>query len=206
MTSSYNPLDFDNIAWSIGNALLSNPPVPLESATETRFRGAGIYAIYYVGDFPTYRLLADANLENRWAKPIYVGKAVHKGARRGLTVSENTTALFDRLREHRASVDAANNLETSDFFCRWLVVESIFIPLGETLLINLHQPVWNAVLDGFGNHDPGSGRRQGANSPWDVVHPGRAWALLQQPHARTAAVLEQEVQTYLSERLEPLQD
>ncbi len=31
-------------------------------------------------------------------------------------------------------------------------------------------------MDGFGNHDPGSGRYEQAKSDWDVIHPGRAWA------------------------------
>ena len=37
-------------------------------------------------------------------------------------------------------------------------------------------PVWNSIVDGFGNHDPGAGRRAGMVSRWDVLHPGRAWA------------------------------
>ena len=37
-------------------------------------------------------------------------------------------------------------------------------------------PVWNLCLDGFGNHDPGAGRRQGEASWWDTLHPGRRWA------------------------------
>jgi len=30
--------------------------------------------------------------------------------------------------------------------------------------------------DGFGNHDPGSGRYNQKRSVWDQVHPGRSWA------------------------------
>lgn len=37
-------------------------------------------------------------------------------------------------------------------------------------------PLWNTVVDGFGNHDPGKGRYEQAKSDWDVIHPGRAWA------------------------------
>ncbi len=32
------------------------------------------------------------------------------------------------------------------------------------------------VIDGFGNHDPGSGRYSGKRSRWDTIHQGRAWA------------------------------
>jgi hypothetical protein len=45
----------------------------------------------------------------------------------------------------------------------------------EAALIKLHRPLWNMSLDGFGNHDPGSGRYDQAISDWDVVHPGRSW-------------------------------
>jgi len=44
------------------------------------------------------------------------------------------------------------------------------------MLIEKYKPLWNTVLDGFGNHDPGSGRYKQQVSPWDVLHPGRSWA------------------------------
>lgn len=66
--------------------------------------------------------------------------------------------LHGRLREHAESVRAAENLNIDNFAARWLVVDDIWIPLGETLLIGKFQPVWNRLLDGFGNHDPGAGR------------------------------------------------
>ena len=46
----------------------------------------------------------------------------------------------------------------------------------EAALVKLTRPVWNSTVDGFGNHDPGSGRYQQAKSDWDVLHPGRKWA------------------------------
>jgi hypothetical protein len=45
----------------------------------------------------------------------------------------------------------------------------------EAELIRRYKPIWNTVIDGFGNHDPGSGRYNQAKSAWDVLHPGRAW-------------------------------
>jgi hypothetical protein len=68
------------------------------------------------------------------------------------------------------------NLNIEDFWCRFLVVDDIWIPLGESLLIQRHRPIWNSMLDGFGNHDPGAGRHKGARPNWDTLHPGRAWA------------------------------
>jgi len=40
----------------------------------------------------------------------------------------------------------------------------------------MSNPLWNTVIDGFGNHDPGAGRYNQAKSAWDVLHPGRPWA------------------------------
>jgi hypothetical protein len=45
----------------------------------------------------------------------------------------------------------------------------------EAELIRRHRPLWNSIIDGFGNHDPGRGRYNQARSEWDVLHPGRPW-------------------------------
>jgi len=47
-------------------------------------------------------------------------------------------------------------------------------------------PLWNRLLDGFGNHDPGKGRYNQMRSAWDVVHPGCSWADRCAPNPRTA--------------------
>ena len=46
----------------------------------------------------------------------------------------------------------------------------------EAALIRYYKPIWNTKIDGFGNHDPGSGRYNQAKSEWDTIHPGRPWA------------------------------
>jgi hypothetical protein len=85
-------------------------------------------------------------------------------------------ALSGRLGEHADSITAADNLNIDDFRCRWLVVDEVFIPLAETLLISHFKPLWNIIVEGFGNHDPGKGRISGKKPSWDVIHPGRTWA------------------------------
>ncbi len=40
-------------------------------------------------------------------------------------------ALHKRLKEHAESVKTAENLEINDFYYRFLVVDDIWIPLGE---------------------------------------------------------------------------
>lgn len=171
----FNPLDKKNLGASVAEAMLEQPAQLLGALKP--FIGVGIYAIYYTGDFASYRQLAERNREGRFAAPIYVGKAVPAGARKGGGIGETRSrALFNRLNEHAESVAAVSNLNLGDFYCRFLVVDDIWIPLGESLLITKFAPVWNAVIDGFGNHDPGKGRYNGLRPKWDVLHPGRVWA------------------------------
>jgi hypothetical protein len=84
--------------------------------------------------------------------------------------------LSGRLAEHARSIDAASNLKLADFACRYLVVTPLWISMAERFLIENFQPIWNVCIEGFGIHDPGSGRRQGENSWWDTLHPGRPFA------------------------------
>ena len=177
--------------------MLEQPAQPLSMLTQ--FVGVGIYAIYYTGDFPAYAQLAARNREGQFCAPIYVGKAVPKGARKGGGVGEvNSRALYDRLRDHAESIIAATNLNIDDFHCRFLVVDDIWIPLGESLLIAKFTPVWNALVDGFGNHDPGKGRYVGLRPRWDVLHPGRNWADKCSVRAETQEEISRDVQNFFA--------
>jgi len=171
----YNPLEKRRLAESIVRELLASQAEPL--GTVDSFLGAGVYLIYYRGGFPLYAYLAQAN-HRTLQSPIYVGQAVSSGSRKGRAFSEETDspALFNRLNQHANSVRAAKNLDIADFHCRFLVVEEFWITLAEFLLIESYQPLWNVVLDGFGNHDPGAGRHQSKRPNWDTLHPGRIWA------------------------------
>lgn len=196
----FNPLDKRNLGESVADALLQTEPCQLPPDT---FIGAGVYAIYYTGSFSAYGQLAEINRDNKFKCPIYVGKAVPPGARKGglgMEV-EHGQALFKRLDEHAKSIEAAKNLDISDLYCRFLVVDDIWIPLAESMLIERFKPVWNRVLDGFGNHDPGKGRHQGMMPQWDCLHPGSAWAERLQPCASTAEQLSERVVEYLNDAL-----
>ena len=118
--------------------------------------------------------------------PIYVGKAVPPGSRKGANVDEEAPALRNRIRAHSRSIDAVNNLELSDFSFRWLTMRHVWISLTETSLINHYRPVWNLCLDGFGNNPQGRGRVLVERSLWDTLHPGREWAAQLQPRAESA--------------------
>jgi len=194
---SFNPLAMDNLARSIVMRMMEMDPVPLDDVP--RFNGAGIYAIYYRGSLRTYQALSQVGA----SVPIYVGKAVPSGGRKGIDIAEpsDTHALADRLRQHAASIRAATNLDIADFLTRWLVVDDIWIPLGESALLRQYRPVWNAVVDGFGNHDPGRGRINGLRPRWDTLHPGRVWAANYPPRGETSSEIEQDVLEYLRSRL-----
>lgn len=92
---------------------------------------------------------------------------------------------------------ATENPQINDFQCRYLAIDDIWIPLGETLLIAHFRPVWNLYLEGFGNHDPGSGRYEGLRPMWDVLHPGRAWASKCRPRSESQTDLANGVQNFL---------
>jgi hypothetical protein len=173
----FNPLDKKNLGASVAEALIARTALKLASVKA--FIGAGIYAIYYSGEFAAYKAIAETNRRSAEAPaaPIYVGKAVPAGSRRGGSQSETslTKALYSRLMEHADSI-GATQLCIDDFSCRYLVVDDIWIPLAESLLIARFAPLWNSLVDGFGNHDPGRGRYAGLRPRWDVLHPGRPWA------------------------------
>jgi hypothetical protein len=201
----FNPLHKKNLAASIAEALLERDPVSLDAVS--RIDGSGVYSIYYTGDHPAYTPLAEANREGRWWAPIYVGKAIPKGGRKGAEIFDDDgdqprgTELWTRLKEHAESIRlASTSLDIRDFYCRFLIVDEIWIPLGENLLISRFIPVWNKHVDGFGNHDPGSGRYNGLMPRWDLLHPGRKWAARCKPRLETREIVAQEVLDYLRSR------
>ncbi len=68
-------------------------------------------------------------------------------------------------------------MQVEEFAVRYLVAIEVFVPLAERVMIRQLRPVWNVVVDGFGNHDPGGPRRrQGQRPAWDELHPGRWWS------------------------------
>jgi hypothetical protein len=164
----------DAVRFFNGTPVLSLPP-------PEQFLGTGVYALYHTGRKGFYAKYGELN-RTSYSHPIYVGKAVPKGWRQA-RLADNPDAqskeLFTRLRQHANSIKSVTGVELTDFMCRFVIFEdagSDMIGTIEAALIKLHRPLWNMSLDGFGNHDPGSGRYDQAKSDWDVVHPGRSWA------------------------------
>lgn len=190
----FNPLDKQNLGRSISAAILAQPIVPLKDLPN--FIGAGIYAIYYTGKYPMYQPMAKKNRQT-FSWPIYAGKAVPAGSRKGAKILDSLSGneLYKRLNDHRKSILEAENLDISDFFVRYLIVDDIWIPLGESVLIQQTRPIWNNILDGFGNHAPGTGRIGQSKSPWDTLHPGRSWAK-SLPEGKTIKDIEEMIHSY----------
>ncbi len=192
----FNPLDKRHLGESVGQAMLRQPVARL--GTLEAFHGAGVYAIYYTGSFAGYEPIAERNRGEQFNAPIYVGKAVPKGSRKGGDPQASPgKVLYERLKQHAKSVEEASNLDMADFYSRHLIVDDIWIPLGESLLIAKFDPLWNKLIDGFGNHDPGSGRHAGVRPRWDVLHPGRRWADHCRPRDESAEQIVREARDYL---------
>ncbi len=192
--AEYNPLDYANLTRSCVQELMSRGPyrLPLDE-----FAGAGVYALFYEGDFAPYGPFQWTGAE----LPIYVGKAVPAGGRKGAIAGAHAVGrpLYSRIEEHVRSIDAVSNLRLQDFLCRFLVVTPLWITMAERFLIEHYRPLWNVCIEGFGNHDPGSGRHQGEISWWDTLHPGRPWAArLRQ--SKTAVMAEERLSGFLSSR------
>jgi hypothetical protein len=111
----YDPLDYENLARNIADELMRRRVYQLPP--EQRFDGAGIYAIFYNGNFKPYVSVCSPD----WTKPIYVGKAVVTGSRKGQSgrliepLNDTGPYLYNRLCEHAESIKSVSNLDLSDF-------------------------------------------------------------------------------------------
>jgi Eco29kI-like restriction endonuclease len=156
-------------------AIRAVPPIPL--AEVPRFPGVGVYALEYLGDSPLYELLASRVRKGDFV-PIYVGKAIPAGSRKG-KMEPIKNQLSNRIRQHAETIRSVDGLEVEDFQVRFLTLEKkavMLIASIESELIGWTMAPWNSCIDGFGNHTPGKRRFNQSRSDWDVLHPGRPWA------------------------------
>ena len=169
----FDPANPNVVGRIIGIAMVAQPRKELSALLEDRFYGSGVYAIYYNGEFPPYAGIAGRE------HPIYVGKAdpAHPA---GKTAREQGDRLWRRLNDHRRNIaKAAGTLKLHDFQYRTLVVQSGWQSSAEEYLIHLFKPLWNnqiGICYGFGKHGDDPRTRANLRSPWDTLHPGRAWA------------------------------
>lgn len=185
MSTNFNPEihtfhspKFKSVVEDAIKFLESTPVHPLPPPN--RFAGSGVYALYYTGAYYLYDRIAEMNRSSGYTIPIYVGKSVPRGWRTGRTATKGESRdLFQRLSKHFRSIkSAASTLRVEDFRCRFMIlrgVESDLITLVEAELIRRYQPLWNQLIDGFGNNDPSKSRYSQLLDEWDTLHPGRVW-------------------------------
>jgi len=168
-----------------------------------RFHGTGVYAIYCIAKTGIYKAFHDIN-RTSYDVPIYIGKAVPIGWRQARSSNSSDTPTYElchRIGEHGRSLEQGAGLKQNDFRCRFMILEgaeSDLIGTVEAALIRSYRPIWNTLIDGFGNHDPGSGRYEQARSDWDVCHPGRSWAQKCKGKHKTKTELLRRIETFMS--------
>lgn len=81
-TEPYNPLAKENLGKSVAEAMLNSETMPLGDLL--KFNGAGVYAIYYTGDFQVYQPISRQNQDGEVKVPIYVSKSVPPGGERAI--------------------------------------------------------------------------------------------------------------------------
>ena len=194
VNSQFSELLKDALRFFHGTPVLPLPP-------KMPFRGAGVYAIYCIAKTGLYKTYGEKINRKYYDVPIYVGKAVPAGWRQSRIVDETAgTALYSRLRQHAESVKSGKGLSLCDFACRFAILEgetANMIAALEAAIIAEHTPLWNSVIDGFGNHDPGKKRVTGKRPQWDCLHPGRPWALRMTGEEFPVSELRRRVTDYL---------
>jgi hypothetical protein len=166
-----------------------------------KFTGAGVYALYYTGNTKPYAKYGELN-RLAYNNPIYVGKAVPVGWRQSPGTSNilPKSEMFARLHDHGKSIGATRTLSPNDFACRFAIMDGSSADLIATIesqLIKINRPLWNTIIDGFGNHAPGSGRGGQVKSVWDMLHPGRSWAEKLGNNPREIKQILREAEAYL---------
>lgn len=180
---TFDPANPKVVGQMVAIALLAQVRLPLSHVQPSY--GSGVYAIYYEGSHPLYRGIS------RTETPIYVGKA-DPANDDASTPREQGSRLTARLLEHAGTIETAERyaqaglpdglhpIALQDFTCRRLVCATNAQLAAEKHLIRTFWPVWNAETKacwGMSKHGDAATTRANKRSPWDVVHPGRPWAL-----------------------------
>lgn len=190
-TSIFDPSNPKVVGRFVALALVAQDRHPL--AEIPKFYGSGVYAIYYKGSFAAYKPISGSET------PIYVGQAA-PAISNARTPMEQGARLSGRLSDHRKNIGrATDTLNLADFEFRSLVVQSGWETAAEDYLIHLFQPIWNSetnILYGLGKHGDSATTRANKRSPWDTLHPGRAWAVATAEDAKSVEQIDDELATH----------
>jgi len=146
--SVFDPSDPET-ARIVALTLVAQERVPLAALKE--FYEAGVYALYYRGDFEAYRPLATAD------HPLYVGKA-DPASQSANEPTVHKSRRWGRLNEHAKNISKATT--------------TLNINAAERYLIRFFRPIWNSetkICYGLGKHGDDAQTREeyGADSPVD---------------------------------------
>ncbi|MBF0503168.1 MAG: Eco29kI family restriction endonuclease [Candidatus Riflebacteria bacterium] len=181
--SIFDPTAPSTIARLVAIALLAQQRLPL--ANVGQMYGSGCYAIYYVGGHPAYELISKTET------PVYIGKADPE-QNEANNPQEQGPRLTGRLRDHCRMIRQAQQwaedyistdnppIRIEEFEYRRIVVATNAQLAAEQYLINFFKPIWNKeckVCWGISKHGDSATTRSNSRSPWDVIHPGRRWAM-----------------------------
>ena len=144
--------------------------VPLKDFRDKADSDPGFYVILYSGQHELYEKASVARGRNPTLRsggtPLYSG---------------STDNLKSRLRDHKKSIDSAEDLDLNDFFYAAVTIPSHSLARNlEHMITDELKPVWNNPnpLKGFGANDHGKHREgQLRQSHWDTAHPGRDTAV-----------------------------
>lgn len=186
----------DGVRFFHGTPVFNLPP-------PEKFAGAGVYAIYCLAKTGIYSKFGAEINRTSYSVPIYVGKAVPQGWRQSRVLDKDIKGnpLFSRLSQHTNSIIEGKGLSISDFACRFVIFEGDsvgMIAAVEASIIEEHNPLWNSVIDGFGNHDPGAKRITGRTTQWDALHPGRTWAKRMAGETPDSLELKRRIKDYMA--------
>lgn len=193
-TSVFDPSNPKVVGRFVALALVAQDRHPLAHIPRTY--GSGVYAIYYNGSFPAYQPISGTET------PVYVGQAA-PGVSNARTPMEQGAKLCGRLTDHRKNIGKASaSLDLADFELRSLVVQSGWETAAEDYLIHLFRPIWNSetnILYGLGKHGDSATTRANKRSPWDTLHPGRAWAVATTEDAKSIGQIELELAKHFAD-------
>ena len=135
----FNPLHPRNLARGIADALNDEPLLPLPPAE--RFEGAGVYALYYLGQFEPYetdRRREETDLCRQGGSRRDRVQGSHRISMRLLA----RYSLADS-RSTRNQLTQPRTWTSADFKYRALVVDPFYANVAEVLLIQRWKPIWN---------------------------------------------------------------